>query len=65
MRSGWSQRRAWTVWIFASLAGWIAAIALLAFWFTQGDTLTADDRDRTAPANLAPASGPDGRTEPK
>ena len=62
MRARWSQRRAWVVWIFASLASWVAII-FFSFWFTQDENLIANEVDLLAPSNISPAAGPNGRAD--
>jgi len=59
MRARWTQRRAWTVLLLASLMAWGAIGGLFNAMLTDDMTRTAvDNTDSFNPALIAPAAGP-------
>lgn len=58
MRARWTPRRAWAVWLFASLLAWIAIGGLFyALLSIEGENL-ADGSEANEPVMIAPAAGP-------
>lgn len=58
MRARWTQRRAWTTLILASLIAWVAIGGLFSA-ILEGDlSQTAIDLESFNPAEIAPAAGP-------
>ncbi len=62
MRARWTQRRAWTVLLLASLLAWVAIGGLFNAVLTEDITRTAVDTDKFNPAEIEPAAGP--KTKP-
>lgn len=58
MRARWTQRRAWTVLVLASLLAWVAIGGLFNAVLDQDLARTAVDMDKFDPAGIAPAAGP-------
>jgi len=57
MRARWTQRRAWAVWVFASLMAWIALGTLVAVLFKNDARQTAEETESFPPSDIAPAAG--------
>ena len=58
MRARWTPRRAWTVWLFASLLSWIAIGALFFALLSNDADDLADETGANTPVPIAPAAGP-------
>lgn len=57
MRVRWTQRRAWAVWILASLVAWVAIGALFTTLLKEDTTRTATPVEKFDPSTIAPAAG--------
>ena len=58
MRARWTQRRAWTVWILASLVAWVAIGALFAALLKEDVGRIATEAENSKATDIAPAAGP-------
>ena len=57
MRARWTQRRAWAVWVLASLLAWIAIGALFTALLKDDAPHAVINADRSPASDIAPASG--------
>lgn len=61
MRARWTQRRAWTVLMLASLLAWVAIGGLFTAILSEDMAQTAVDADNFNPADIVPAAGPSAK----